>query len=239
MSLLSAMQSAAIRLVGRRPTAFFSSTETFAIELCDMVNEVAADVVQYHDWQELTRVHQLTADGTTTEFDLPDDYGRFLLTSEVQDLASWAWGYHHYLDIDSFLFDEARGFNAAPGGWIIYGDKMRFSPAPPATSQTRFPYVSKNYARDESTAPKAAFDDDTDTFLLPERLLTLGLVWRWRENKKLDASGDQEAFIKALDEYAAKSSGPRVIRRSTGPGFKNTHPAYPWELGPAAYWPAG
>src|SRR3546814_5464552 len=54
--------------------------------------------------------------------------------------------------------------------------------------------------------------DLSDTFLLPERLLTLGLVWRWRENKKLDATGDQEAFIKALDEYAAKDKGSRVIR---------------------------
>src|SRR3546814_14852216 len=69
--------------------------------------------------------------------------------------------------------------------------------------------------------------DLSDTFLLPERLLTLGLVWRWRENKKLDATGDQEAFIKALDEYAAKDKGSRVIRSRSRLRLPGTHIAWP------------
>src|SRR3546814_5064934 len=44
------------------------------------------------------------------------------------------------------------------------------------------------------------------------RVITLGLVWRWREMKKLNFAGDQEAFTKALDEYASKDAGSKVIR---------------------------
>src|SRR3546814_3845312 len=66
-------------------------------------------------------------------------------------------------------------------------------------------YISKRWARDAGTdGYKAAFTSDSDTFLLPERLLTLGLVWRWRENKKLDATGDQEAFIKEIGRASCR-----------------------------------
>lgn len=235
MTVLAALQSAAVRLMGRKPVTFFGATSTFEVEMCDLVNEVATDIAKYHDWPELIRLETLTGDGTATEFDLPDDYDRMLLDTAVQDANSWAWGYFHYLDLNQFLFDEIRGFQAAPGGWIIYDGKLRFSPAPGDGDTARFPYITKNIARDESTAPKAAFDADADTFVLPERLLTLGLVWRWRENKKLDYTGDQEAFIKALDEYAAKAGGPTVIRRNAS-GFRGNL-AYPWELGPGTYWP--
>ena len=235
MTVLAAMQSAAIRLAGRKPTTFFGSTVPFDVELCDMVNEVAKDIAKYQDWQALVSLATITGDGTTSEFDLPSDYDRFPVTAAVQDTSSWAWGYRAYGSLDVFLYEEERGFQAAPGGWIIYGDKMRFSPVPANLATARFPYITKNIVLDISTAPKEEFDADTDSFRLPERLLTLGLVWRWRENKKLDATGDQEAFIKALDEYAAKDSGPKVIRRNGRRGLYGTHLAWPWALGPSTY----
>lgn len=232
MSILAAMQSAAIRLMGQRPATFFGASQKFELELTDLVNEVAADIAKSHDWQALTKVHTLTGDGEETVFDLPEDYDRQLLVTSVQDAASWAWGYCHYTDINTFLFLEERGFQPAPGGWIIYGGEMRFVPAP--TGSAVFPYISSHYARDSATLQnKAAFTSDTDDFLLPERLLTLGLVWRWRENKKLDYSGDQEAFTKAISEYASKDKGSRVIRRGGRIPLRGTFMAWPWELGAA------
>lgn len=235
MTVLTALQSAAIRLVGQRPSTFFGASGTFELELTDLANEVAADVAKYQDWQALIRLGTVTGDGTLTEFDLPDDYDRMLVNADVVDLTSWFWGYHAFTDLNAFLYAEARDFNAAPGGWVIYGNAIRFSPAPASAITATFPYITLNWAIDISTAGKPAFTADTDSFALPERLLTLGLVWRWRENKKLDASGDQEAFVKALDEYAAKDKGSRVYRKNARRAFPGTHLAWPYELGPATY----
>lgn len=238
MAILAAMQSAGLRLIGQRPSTFFGGAGQFEAEICDLVNEVAVDVSKYRDWQALIRIGTVTGDGDETSFDLPDDYDRMLQNAAVADLSSWFWGFGAYTDINAFLFAEARGFNPFPGGWIIYGNQLRFSPAPATAQVATFPYITRNYATAFSTAPKAAFTADDDSFVLPERLLTLGLVWRWRENKKLDASGDQEAFVKALDEYAAKDPGARVYRANARRSFPGTRPAYPYELGPASYWPA-
>lgn len=239
MTLLTSLQSAAIRLVGQKPQTFFGAQGTFELELTDMANEVAADIARYQDWRVLTKVAEIAGDGAKTEFDLPTDYDRMTTGADVADFSGWFWGYHGYADLNGFLFAEGRGFSGAPGGWLIYGGKLRFAPAPTASATASFPYISKHWAIDASTASKPAFTKDDDTFALEERLLTLGLVWRWRENKKLDASGDQEAFVKALDEYAVKDGGSRMYRKNARRGFPGTHLAWPYELGAGAnYWPA-
>lgn len=231
MAVLDAMQKAALRLIGRKPATFFGASGNFEQEITDWVNEVAADVARYQDWQALQSVATITGDGSLAQFDLPADYDRMMLSSRVDDLAGWFWGYASFEDLSQFLRAEASGFNPWPGGWIISGNKLKFSPAPAAGQTATFPYVSKNYARASDATPKAQFDADTDGFVLDERLLTLGLVWRWRENKKLDASGDQEAFVKALDEYGAKDKGAKPIRRRQAQWLAGTRPGWPWELG--------
>lgn len=225
MAIFSALQSAALRVAGLKPASFFGSSGQIEMELCDLINEVAEDICQYQDWQALTKVHSETGDGATEIFDFPADYDRQLLNADIQDLESWAWGYEHITDINDFLYQRQRGMILTPGAWIIYEGRMHFTPAP--TGDASFPYISKFYAIDTAELTrKAAFDADTDTFVLKERLLTLGLIWRWREMKKLDFTGDQEAFTKAIDEYASKDAGSKVIR--FGGRFFNRRGPWPW-----------
>lgn len=210
MTVGSAMSKAALRVAGYRPAAFFGSTQNLEMELCDLVNEVAQDVAKYQDWQALTKIAEYGGNGTVTTYALPDDYDRMTQTAMIQS-DSWFCGYHPYSDINEFIFDSERGWPQIPGAWIMYGNQIHILPAP---SQTiRYPYQSKNWAIAENGNRKAEFTDDDDQFVLPERLLTLGLVWRWRDNKGLEATGDQEAFIKALDEYGVADRGAQVIRR--------------------------
>lgn len=232
MTVLSAMQSAAVRLIGQRPDSFFGAAPNavFQMEIADLVSEVAADVMKSHDWQALTKVHTVAGDGTATAFALPVDYDRMLVKTDLQDPVNWAWGYRRAGDLNEFLAVEARGFVSGAGIWLVYGDEMRFSPAPGGNAQ--FPYISRNVAKGSGTmAGKPAFDADTDVSVLPERLLTLGLIWRWRENKKMDFTGDQEAFTKAIGEHAAKDGGSRLHARNSRRSFPGTYPAWPGSLG--------
>jgi hypothetical protein len=229
MAILAAMQSAAITLIGRKPVGFFGSTEKFEIEIADLINEVAEDVARYQDWEGLQAIASLAGDGTATALDLPADYSRMLKNSDVRSSVYRLWGFTRYDNINDFLQDQVSGFRAAPGGWIITGGQIKFNPAP--TGDASFPYISSAWAKAEDGVRKSQFDADTDTFLLPERLLKLGLIWRWRDNKKLDASGDQEAFTKALDEYAVSDGGSRVYRYNGRRSFPGTHLAWPGLLG--------
>lgn len=233
MTVLSAMQSAAMRVISRRPPQFFGATNgTFEQEFCDLVNEVAKDIAASHAWQKLIKVHTLTGDGITETFPMPADYDRQLVMSDVQDFDNWAWGYRRVMDINEFLYMRARGFEPAPGVWTIYGGEMQFTPPPSDGTTASYPYISNLIVRDNTDNPKSEFDQNSDTFVLPERLLTLGLVWRWRENKKLDYTGDQDAFVKALSEYAGRDAGSRVYGTRRLGWRGNFSRAYPWTLGP-------
>lgn len=233
MTILSALQSAATRLVGQRPSVFFASSEQTELELVDLINEVAKDICKYADWQALTKVYNVPTDGVTEVFDLPDDYDRQLLVTDVQDLNNWVWGYEHVSNLNDFLYRRARNFELTPGAWTIYQNQMQFFPAPNASNSATFPYISSHYAVGDNGSSKPEFTADTDEFVIRggERLLTLGLVWRWRENKKFDYTGDQEAFIMAIDQLAAKDKGSNVYRDSGRRTWGNTHLAWPWALG--------
>src|SRR3546814_230788 len=137
MAILTALQSAAIRLIGRKPSTVYGASGTFEMEIADLANEVAQDVAKYQDWQALVRVANITGNGEVEEFALPSDYDRMLVGGAVQDLDSWAWGYHAYGDINAFLYAQERGFTGSPGGWIIYADKIRFSPPPASGAAAR------------------------------------------------------------------------------------------------------
>lgn len=230
MTVLSALQSAAIRLNGTRPASVFASTDQFEMELAALSNEVAQDIAKSHDWQALYRIATLTGDGTTTDFSLPSDYDRMPINADFLDMTTFGWGYTRIKDVNEWLLLTRDNYTVNPGAWILFGNLLQFIPAP-ASGTTKFPYISANIAQSVAQAPKAEFDTDTDTFVLPERLLTLGVIWRWREMKKLDASTEQASFEKAFNEYAGRDKGARILFEGLKrtPGAITT--AYPYSLG--------
>ncbi len=231
MTALTVMQNAAIRLIGRKPPAFFSASDQFEMEMTSLLNEVAREIAATHDWQVLTKVHTFAGDGTTTDFTKPEDYDRMPVVSGISDAQSWLWGYSPVPDMDAWVsIQSGNNVGMAPGWWILLGDLFRFAPAP--TGSALMPYVSRNCVLEENGTPKAEFTADTDTFRMDERLLTLGLIWRWREMKQLDVSGEHATFEKAFSEVAARDRGSRVLRSRSRYNPLNLRSAWPWELGP-------
>jgi hypothetical protein len=233
MSVLSACQSAMVRLVGRKPQTVFSSTNQMEIEIADLATDVAVDIMKSHDWRALTKFHTLTGDGSTTEFDLPSDFDRIVLAQRITDTSNWLWGYSSAQTLEDWMVITNSGFAAVtPGWWVILDGKMQFSPAPTSGSPAKFAYISKNIARAAAGgAPIATFTDDGDSFVLEDRLLTLGLIWRWKAQKGLEYAEDMANFEKAFSENAGRDKGSQAIRKGSPYSYLGTHLAWPWPLG--------
>ncbi|GMB80541.1 hypothetical protein NN6n1_13230 [Shinella zoogloeoides] len=232
MTLLTACQNAAVLLLGRKPDTIFSSTDVFSLEMQVLANEVACDIARSHDWQALVRTHSIMPDGVATTFPLPTDYGRMLLDSEIYNQTNWAWGYTHVTRADDWLRMKVQDFTViVPSAWTMQGDQFEFLPAPSSSATAKFVYITKNIIKSETNQAKANFTDDEDKFALSERLLTLGLVWRWRELKRLEASTDQANFEKAFAEIAARDGGSKIIRKGGRPIYGDFRIAWPWPLG--------
>lgn len=232
MSALTACQAAITRLVGQKPTTVFSSTNQLEVEIAELATDVAIDIMKSHDWRALTKIHTITGDGSATAFPLPEDYDRMVQGQSVADANNWLWGYTGVADLNDWITITTSGFaSITPGWWIILDGQFQFSPAPTSGADARFPYISKNIAT-QGTMPIAAFSQDSDEFKLEDRLLTLGLIWRWRAQKRMEFAEDLQTYEIALSQAQSRDRGARVIRsgnRTVAPLASNL--AWPWPLG--------
>ena len=227
MTILSAIRSAVLRVQGVALTEVFASTELVAVEMADLSNEVAADIAKSHDWRNLTKVATITGGGETHA--LPSDYDRMVMASDIDDATNWFWGYEAFGSVNDWLRFKGGAYPImSPGGWIIIGGEFQFYPA--VTGEATFPYVSNAWAKSEAGVARSQFIADTDTFVLDERLLTLGLIWRFLDQKGYPYSEAMATYEMALSQAQARDKGARVIRsggRVMGGNVAYTGTAYP------------
>ncbi len=93
----------------------------------------------------------------------------------------------------------------------IRGDELFFIPAPSAGLDVAFEYVSKNWVSTSIATTASAWTNDADTAFLDEQLMTMGLVWRFKQAKGFDYDED---FVKyerrVMDAMARDGSKPRI-----------------------------
>ena len=207
MTVLSAIQSAAVRCIGTRPTSIFSAADQFAAEMADLVNEAAIDIAKAHDWQRLMKLHTISGDGTTEAFALPADYDRMPVVSNLYSTRSQL-PLARVRDLDQWLEFDVTPVVGYPGYWLLLSGQIQIKPPLNPAEDVKMYYLTRNiFAGD-----KARADIDADEFLLPERLLTLALIWRWKAMKRLDYGEDMQNYSMALSEAAGKEKGSRILR---------------------------
>lgn len=209
MSILSTLQSASVLLLGQKPASFFSTPNQTAMELVEVANEAATDIAKRHDWAALTKLHTITGDGVATSFPLPADYDRMPLKAALIS-SQFQFQLKRARDLDQWLDFQTRPVVGAPGYWILLDGAMQVLPAFPNGNTARFYYIS-NEIVDKGGAGEASFSSDTSTFKLPERLLKLAVIWRWRALKRLEYGEDMQNFEIALSQEIARDKGARTL----------------------------
>lgn len=89
--------------------------------------------------------------------------------------------------------------------FFLRGGKVLFAPASAGTN-AHIEYVSKNWIL-AGTDEKSSFTADDNTLLFPERLLTMGLIWRWKRQKGLTFDDQLAEFEAALAFEIAADRG--------------------------------
>lgn len=223
MTVLSACAEAAIELNQPEPASLFSTTDQFAKELRTQANKTAKAILKGYDWQKFTALQTMTGNGVTTSFSLPTDYDRMVLKSNVLT-SQFATPLRKARDVDEWLDLQLRPFAGAPGSWIIIGGTMQILPALATGVTAKFYYIKNKIV---TGGTKTEFTADADTFDLPERLITLGTIWRWRAQKRRDYAEDMRNFELALAEEMTRDKGSRVItvgRQRLGINADIAHP---------------
>ena len=205
MSVLTAIQSASVRLNQDRPTHVFTDNSQYANEMSELANEAAIAIAKAADWRKLHKLYVFSGTGQK-EFPFPDDYDRMPLKAAMFSTRS-RMPLMPARDMDQWLQLQILPVVGYPGRWIIIGGQIELMPALMQAEEVKFYYITKNIV----VGDKARFTGDNDEFMLSERLLTLGIVWRWRALKGLDYAEDMKNFDLALSEESGRDKGSRVI----------------------------
>src|SRR5690606_35120599 len=135
------------------------------------------------------KLYTITGTGET-QYALPSDYDRMVVGMGVTS-PSWPdWRFQQARSLDEWALIETRDFNLEPGWWMLLGGMFQTLPVLGEGDEARFYYVSRNIFTDEDGNAKDFIDQDSDSFFLGDRLLTLGIVWRWNQLKKMDYAED-------------------------------------------------
>ena len=235
MSLLTIVQTVTERTGIPTPATVMGSTDPQVIQLRSLLEEEGASLSRRGDWESLT----FEATHTTLA---AEDQGA------IATIASN--GYRHIKNetlwdrtdqlpvplINSTAWQRLKAtVSAAPRfRYRIRGGKLLMTPTPPASHTLAFEYVSKNWILGADLVTyKSAFTLDTDTLLLDEPLLTLGLRWRWKKEHGLEYAEDFRDYEMQVADFLGREGGKPVIAldnrgERSRPGV--IVPEYSWNL---------
>lgn len=233
MSLLSVIRRANALVGQRRPTSAAASPDASSTaQMVEMARLEAESLSGRHDWSGAIVPWQFMSSAGDNQYAaLPDDFDRFTRSGGVYGPSGALSG-----PLDRNQWGELTSFPLKGGGSVgsfrVVGGRMQIYPAPAANQAYRFDYITKNLYLAADGTPKAEWLLDTDTCVLPEDVIALGVVWRWLQFKGLDYS---EAMRNAELEFEKKAGADSGRRGSYAVGNSrrwDVDVAYPWPLGP-------
>lgn len=226
MTALSVVQAVCPFIGVDVPGAVFSSTTREHVELKAVANDVADMIAKAHPWQLLTTLKTHTGDGTTEDFDLPTDYDWMPDVNQV-----WTSDNNQPLckvaDVDAWLGQIVRDFDPVPGNWIIYGGQLHIRAALGSGITAKYFYQSNLYVDPASGSNTSTFALDTDTFRLSERLLKLGIIYRWKQLKSQPYAQELDDYEILKEKLIARDKGATILKQGTMRMPKGATLAYP------------
>lgn len=206
-SILAICQLAAREMSMTPPSSLTNGG--FGAELLAFANETASDLVDGYDWRVLTFRTTVVGTGAATSFTFPQDYDRLPEDPKIYKVGTQL-PMNHVDELDTWLDYELRQLNLVNGRWIILGGRLNISPTLAATESASYYYIGNWYASNGGT-PKAQFDADADVSILPDRLIKLGTIWRWRASKGLDYAEQMRTSEMANERAYAQQKGQKII----------------------------
>ena len=215
------------------PTSVFSgiTNNRTMQEMLALANEVAQQIAydSGRDWQKLQAIQTITGDGVATAFDLPANFQRMLLTSEVWRSTNTGAPMRFIADPNEWVVRRAAARTDGWGEWMLMGDQILIHPVMGVDTSATFVYLNKNCVALEGGGYGDAFLADGDSFVLDERLFKLGMTWRWKAKKGAPYAEDLGTYTDALAMLMGSDKpAPTLINRL--PISANARGSYPWPV---------
>lgn len=227
MSLLTVVQSFCGRTNVPVPATVIGTTDPLTLQVYRLLEEIGNDMAKRGNWEGIT------FEATHVSLAAEDQGAMTTIASNgfrhIQN--ETFWDRTNKLPILGPLsateWQTLKGM-ATTGPryhFRLRGGKLLINPTPTAGYTWAFEYLSKNWILGiDGTTYKQYFTLDTDTILVPEDVLMVGLRWSWKKEKGLDYAEDFETYEQQIKDSMAHDGGKKRLsmdssHRSAQPGI--------------------
>ena len=210
MSFLTLIQNSAKELGLASPSSAYASTDQQVIQLVALAQREGTELMQDFDWQVLTTEKTFTsvalADQTTATA-IPTDFDRFV--PETFFNRTRKRPVFGPISAQDWQFTQAVVATTLVESFRQRGNAILITPVPEAGDTYAYEYISKNFCESSGGTDQAAWAADTDVGILPEALMTMGVIWRFLKAKGFDYAEAFRTYEIAKAKAQAKDGGKR------------------------------
>lgn len=192
-----------------------NSTDQQVRQLYALANEEGEELARDYDWQVMRQQQTFTTVAQAEQTGaIPADLDRFVSnsffnrTTVRQVVGPLTPQQYQALLTQPQLSGIYLAFIERQGAFLV-------NPVPPAGQVIAYEYVSVNWAKSSVGVPQPRFQADNDGSFISERLIKLGIRWRFLKAKGLDYAEDMRTY--EIEKQKAKArDGANSALSSTG-----------------------
>lgn len=200
------------------PTSIMESSDETVLQIAALANEILEDLAERHSWSTVTYSATFTSVAAESQGELTTLAPNAFL--KIQNNTIWdrttrlpIWG-----PLDPVQWQQLQALpNTGPlYRYRIQEGLLKIYPTMPAGHDMAFDYTSCGLVQATALgAIKEYFTVDTDTFLLPAKLLLQGLRWKWKQEKGLPYAENFRTYENSVAE-ASGSDGTKPVLNMAG-----------------------
>lgn len=222
MSILMICQDAALELSLVTPTSVVTTSDETARKLNRHLTKVCKALAKRYDWQTIRREQTFTTTQAAAQANaIPSDFLRFVQNSMFnRSLRRKVLGPLTPTQWQAFQSSLATPTWTA---FIQRGNAVQFVPVPPAAGETiAYEYITKNIGATSGGTPLATFTGDDDEPYFDAELLTLGVIYSFRQAERLDYAEEMRQFELAYADLVKQDGGRRLLDMDSGFGGRGS-----------------
>ena len=215
MTLLSICQNVADFTGFERPTTVIDNTDPIARQLLALAQREGKQLMRTSDWAILKKEHTFSTSSGTAAYALPSDFDRLVLETSYNrsdnDILTGPISSAEYQLVNHGMATtgttEKFRLKAASNAL-----KFELDPTPSSTQTIGFEYVSTQFCQSSGGSGQAVWTADTDTGILDETTMEMGITWRFKAAHGLDYAEDFRQYQLEVRQAVARNGSAPILQ---------------------------
>jgi hypothetical protein len=197
------------------PSAVVNSTDRAIKELLELAQQEGRELADRAAWQAITTEKTFTSVAAETQTSaIPSDFNWMVPDTFFNRTKTRR--FIGPLTPQQWQTQKAQSVSTVTDYYRIRGNNILVIPTMAAGDTCAYEYVSLNFCESSGGTDQSAWAADTDVGLLDEKLMKLGIIWRYKKGKGLDYAEDFQTYEVKVTQAIARDGARTKLDFANG-----------------------